>query len=155
MKELVVLEFASRELAEEASSLGAQLHREGMLHHEGAALAYRRDEGRVELVQPMQLALIDDAKTRSSTTSSPNGRTTTTTTAPRRPRRPNPLRTTPNQNPHPGVTDDHQLHITLEPPVGIEPTTYALREPAEPPTRASTCDFVIGRFLRDISSTTA
>jgi hypothetical protein len=33
-----------------------------MLHHDGAALAYRRDEGRVELVQPMQLALIDDAK---------------------------------------------------------------------------------------------
>ena len=33
-----------------------------MVHHDGAALAYRRDEGRVELVQPMQLALIDDAK---------------------------------------------------------------------------------------------
>jgi hypothetical protein len=48
MKELVVLGFASRELAEEASSLGAELRREGMLHLDGAALAYRRDEGRVE-----------------------------------------------------------------------------------------------------------
>ena len=33
-----------------------------MLQHDGAAPAYRRDEGRIELVQPMQLALIDDAK---------------------------------------------------------------------------------------------
>jgi hypothetical protein len=35
----VVLGFASRELAEEASSLGAWLHWEGMLHLDGAVLA--------------------------------------------------------------------------------------------------------------------
>jgi uncharacterized membrane protein len=56
MKELVVLGFASRELAEEARSLGAELDREGALHLDGAALAYRRDDGRIELVQPMRLA---------------------------------------------------------------------------------------------------
>ncbi len=51
MKELVVLGFASRELAEEARSVGAELDREGVLQLDGAALAYRRDDGRVELVQ--------------------------------------------------------------------------------------------------------
>jgi uncharacterized membrane protein len=56
MKELVVLGFASRELAEEARSLGAELDREGTLHLDGAALAYRRDDGRIELVQSMRLA---------------------------------------------------------------------------------------------------
>ena len=56
MKELVVLGFGSRELAEEARSLGAELDREGVLQLDGAALAYRRDDGRVELVQPMRLA---------------------------------------------------------------------------------------------------
>jgi uncharacterized membrane protein len=54
MKELVVLGFASRELAEEARSVGAELDREGVLQLDGAALAYRRDDGRVELVQPMR-----------------------------------------------------------------------------------------------------
>jgi uncharacterized membrane protein len=56
MKELVVLGFDSRELAEEARSLGGELDREGALQLDGAALAYRRDDGRVELVQPMRLA---------------------------------------------------------------------------------------------------
>jgi uncharacterized membrane protein len=55
MKELVVLEFDSRELAEEARSRGAELDREGALQLDGAALAYRREDGRVELVQPMRL----------------------------------------------------------------------------------------------------
>jgi uncharacterized membrane protein len=56
MKELVVLGFASRELAEEARSCNAELDREGVLALGVAALAYRRDDGRVELVQPMRLA---------------------------------------------------------------------------------------------------
>jgi uncharacterized membrane protein len=56
MKELVVLGFASRELAEEARSHGAELDREGTLHLDGATLAYRRDDGRIELVQSMRLA---------------------------------------------------------------------------------------------------
>jgi uncharacterized membrane protein len=55
MKELVVLGFDSRELAEEARSRGAELDREGALQLDGAALAYRREDGRVELVQPMRL----------------------------------------------------------------------------------------------------
>ena len=45
MKELVVLGFASRELAEEARSRGTELGREGVLQLDGAALAYRRDDG--------------------------------------------------------------------------------------------------------------
>jgi uncharacterized membrane protein len=61
MKELVVLGFASRELAEEARSLGAELDREGVLQLDGAALAYRRDDGRVGLVQPMRLAPVGAA----------------------------------------------------------------------------------------------
>ena len=61
MKELVVLGFASRELAEEARSRGTELGREGVLQLDGAALAYRRDDGRVELVQPMRLALVGAA----------------------------------------------------------------------------------------------
>jgi hypothetical protein len=61
MKELVVLGFASRELAEEARSRGAELDREGVLQLDGAALAYRRDDGRVELVQPMRLAPVGAA----------------------------------------------------------------------------------------------
>ena len=61
MKELVVLGFASRELAEEARSVGAELDREGVLQLDGAALAYRRDDGRVELVQPMRLAPVGAA----------------------------------------------------------------------------------------------
>ena len=55
-KELVVLGFDSRELAEEARARSGQLDREGALRLDGAALAYRRDDGRVELVQPMRLA---------------------------------------------------------------------------------------------------
>jgi uncharacterized membrane protein len=61
MKELIVLGFASRELAEEARSGSAELDREGALQLEGAALAYRRDDGRVELVQPMRLAPVGAA----------------------------------------------------------------------------------------------
>jgi uncharacterized membrane protein len=61
MKELVVLGFASRELAEEARSVGAELDREGVLQLDGAALAYRRDDGRVEFVQPMRLAPVGAA----------------------------------------------------------------------------------------------
>jgi uncharacterized membrane protein len=57
MKELVVLGFASRQLAEKARSRSAELDREGALNLDGAALAYRRHDGRVELVQPMRLAL--------------------------------------------------------------------------------------------------
>jgi uncharacterized membrane protein len=56
MKELVVLGFDARELAEEARSRSAELDREGALQLDGAALAYRREDGRVELVQPMRLA---------------------------------------------------------------------------------------------------
>jgi uncharacterized membrane protein len=55
VKELVVLGFDSRELAEEARSRSAELDREGALQLDGAALAYRREDGRVELVQPMRL----------------------------------------------------------------------------------------------------
>jgi len=61
MKELVVLGFASRELAEEARSRGAELDQEGVLQLDGAALAYRRHDGRVELVQPMRLAPVGAA----------------------------------------------------------------------------------------------
>jgi uncharacterized membrane protein len=61
MKELVVLGFASRELAEEARSRSAELDLEGALNLDGAALAYRRNDGRVELVQPMRLAPIGAA----------------------------------------------------------------------------------------------
>jgi hypothetical protein len=39
MRELVVLGFAGRELAEEAHSLRTELDRAGMLHLDGAALA--------------------------------------------------------------------------------------------------------------------
>lgn len=56
-----MLGFASREVAEEARSRGAELDREGALHLDGAALAYRRDDGRVELVQPMRLAPVGAA----------------------------------------------------------------------------------------------
>src|SRR4029453_5752069 len=61
MKELVVLGFASRELAEEARSASTELDREGVLQLDGAALAYRRDDGRGELVQPMRLAPVGAA----------------------------------------------------------------------------------------------
>jgi uncharacterized membrane protein len=61
MKELIVLGFASRELAEEARARSAELDREGALQLEGAALAYRRDDGRVEVVQPMRLAPVGAA----------------------------------------------------------------------------------------------
>src|SRR4029453_1224043 len=47
--------------AEEARSVGAELDREGVLQLDGAALAYRRDDGRVELVQPMRLAPVGAA----------------------------------------------------------------------------------------------
>ena len=56
-----MLGFASRELAEEARARSAELDREGALQLEGAALAYRRDDGRVELVQPMRLSPIGAA----------------------------------------------------------------------------------------------
>jgi uncharacterized membrane protein len=56
MKELVVLGFASRELADEARARSAELDRDGALNLDGAALAYRRHDGRVEVVQPMRLA---------------------------------------------------------------------------------------------------
>jgi hypothetical protein len=69
MKELVVLGFASRELAEEARSRGAELDREGVLQLDGAALAYRRDDGRVELVQPMRLAPVGAALAMAATAS--------------------------------------------------------------------------------------
>jgi uncharacterized membrane protein len=61
MKELVVLGFASRELAEEARSRSAELDLEGALNLDVAALAYQRNDGRVELVQPMRLAPIGAA----------------------------------------------------------------------------------------------
>ena len=61
MKELVVLGFASWELAEEARSVGAEFDQEGVLQLDGAALAYRRHDGRVELVQPMRLAPVGAA----------------------------------------------------------------------------------------------
>jgi uncharacterized membrane protein len=61
MKELVVLGFASRELAEEARARSAELDREGALNLDGAALAYRRHDGLVELVQPMRLAPVGAA----------------------------------------------------------------------------------------------
>jgi uncharacterized membrane protein len=61
MKELVVLGFASRELAEEARARSAELDRDGALNLDGAAMAYRREDGRVELVQPMRLSPIGAA----------------------------------------------------------------------------------------------
>ena len=51
-----MLGFASRRLVEEARARSAELDREGALQLEGAALAYRRHDGRVELVQRMRLA---------------------------------------------------------------------------------------------------
>jgi uncharacterized membrane protein len=50
-----VLGFDSRELAEEARSRSAELDREGALQLDGAALPYRREDGRVKLGQPMRL----------------------------------------------------------------------------------------------------
>jgi uncharacterized membrane protein len=61
MKELVVLGFASRELAEEARSRSAEFDLQGALNLDGAALAYRRNDGPVELVQPIRLAPIGAA----------------------------------------------------------------------------------------------
>jgi uncharacterized membrane protein len=61
MKELVVLGFASRQLAEEARARIAELDRQGALNLDGAALAYRRHDGRVEVVQPMRLAPVGAA----------------------------------------------------------------------------------------------
>ena len=52
-----------------------------------------------------------------------------------------------------GTAGPGQRPSLLEPPVGIEPTTYALREPAEVPPRASTCDFALNPSLRDINIT--
>ena len=45
MKELVVLGFASRELAEAARSVGAELDREGVLQPDGAAPALGASHG--------------------------------------------------------------------------------------------------------------
>jgi hypothetical protein len=50
-----------------------------------------------------------------------------------------------------GRTADLQLY--REPPRGVEPRTYALREPAEVPPRASTCDFALNPSSRDINIT--
>jgi uncharacterized membrane protein len=55
MTKLVVLGFASRELAEQARSRGRELREQGRLDLDGAAMAYCRDDGRVELVQPLNL----------------------------------------------------------------------------------------------------
>jgi hypothetical protein len=57
MTELVVLGFANRQLAEEARARSGELDREGALNLDGAALTYRRHDGRVEVVQPMRRAI--------------------------------------------------------------------------------------------------
>jgi uncharacterized membrane protein len=56
MKHLIVLGFDSRELADEARRRGEELDRQGVLDLEGAALAYRREDNQIELVQPLRLA---------------------------------------------------------------------------------------------------
>lgn len=56
MIDLIVLGFASRELAEEARRRGIELDRTGLLELDGAALAYRREDGQVELTQRLSLA---------------------------------------------------------------------------------------------------
>jgi uncharacterized membrane protein len=54
--DLIVLGFASWELAEEARRRSTELSREGVLDLNGAALAYRREDGQFELVQRLSLA---------------------------------------------------------------------------------------------------
>jgi len=54
MTDLIVLGFANRELADEARSRGAELDRDGVLDLSCAALAYRREDGEVELAQPLR-----------------------------------------------------------------------------------------------------
>src|SRR5690348_11230044 len=56
MTDLIVLGFQSREVAEEARGRSTALADSDVLDLEGAALAYRRDDGRIELVQPLHLA---------------------------------------------------------------------------------------------------
>jgi uncharacterized membrane protein len=56
VKDLIVLGFASRDLAEQARDLGAQLREQGVLDLDSAALAYCRQDGQIELVQPLRLA---------------------------------------------------------------------------------------------------
>ena len=56
MTDLIVLGFESRELAEVALRRSGELTGHGAPDLNGAALAYRRDDGAVELVQPLHLA---------------------------------------------------------------------------------------------------
>lgn len=56
MTDLIVLGFPSRELAEQARRRSAELDEQEVLDLDGAAVAYRRDDGKVELVQPLHLA---------------------------------------------------------------------------------------------------
>jgi uncharacterized membrane protein len=56
MTDLIVLGFPSRELAEDARRRSVELADKGALDLNGAALAYRRDDGNIELVQPLHLA---------------------------------------------------------------------------------------------------
>jgi uncharacterized membrane protein len=61
MTDLIVLGFANRELAEQAYRGSAELDEQGVLELNGAALAYRCDDGQVELVQPLRLAPVGAA----------------------------------------------------------------------------------------------
>lgn len=56
MVDLIVLGFENRDAAEEARRRGVRLDREGALGLNAAALAYRRTDGEIDLVQPIRLA---------------------------------------------------------------------------------------------------
>jgi len=55
MTDLIVLGFPNRDLAEEALRRTTELESQGALELGGAAVAYRRDDGEIELVQPLRL----------------------------------------------------------------------------------------------------
>jgi uncharacterized membrane protein len=56
MTDLIVLGFPDRDAAEEARRRSTELVDQGALDLNGAAMAYRHDDGRLELVQPLHLA---------------------------------------------------------------------------------------------------
>jgi uncharacterized membrane protein len=55
MTDLIVLGFPSRDLAGEALRRITELESQGALELSGAAVAYRRDDGEIELTQPLRL----------------------------------------------------------------------------------------------------
>jgi len=55
MTDLIVLGFPNRDLADEALRRASELETQGALELNGAAIAYRRDDGEIELTQPLRL----------------------------------------------------------------------------------------------------